>query len=125
MRNRLGFHVGAIVAPPLRTDDGEYAAPPLRSKKKTRAVTPPSENYPRAEMIERLLTEQDGKCAGCNRRYDDKRIWELDHRIPRSEGGHNGISNRMLLCPPCNRTKGNTLTLTGLRKRNRQEGWMV
>lgn len=112
--------VRAIAKPPKRTDDGGVAAPPLRSKKVTAAVAPKGELMPRAEMIERLVDEQGGKCAGCDRAYDDPLIWELDHKLPRSEGGHNGISNRALLCPPCNRIKGNKLTLTGLRSENQK-----
>ena len=76
-------------------------------------------------MVARLPVEQEGKCAGCNRCYDDERIWYLDHRISRSERGHNGISNRTLLCLPCNGVKSDTLTLTELRRRNKTEGWMV
>ena len=36
----------------------------------------------------------------------------------------NHISNRVLLCGPCNRLKSNTLTLTGLRGRTRKAGFM-
>ena len=80
---------------------------------------------PRDEMIALLLEQQEGKCAGCNREYADPRIWEIDHRIPRSEGGVNHHSNRCLLCPPCNRIKSNTLTLTGLRRHNAKLGRMA
>ena len=55
------------------------------------------------------------------RTFDSARYPELDHRIPRSESGSNELENRVLLCGPCNRTKGNTLTLmTALR---RTSGW--
>ena len=116
--------VGYTDAPPLRTDDGEFAAPPLRSKKKTMTPTPPGEAMPRAEMIDRLYAEQNGQCVGCNVALP-VRYFELDHKLPRSEGGHNGISNRALLCGPCNRTKSNTLTLTGLQRLNKREGRMM
>lgn len=50
---------------------------------------------------------------------------ELDHNVPRSDGGITHISNRLLLCSPCNRAKSNTLTLTGLRQLNQRKGWMA
>ncbi len=49
----------------------------------------------------------------------------LDHNTPRSDGGLNHISNRLLLCGPCNRIKSNTLTLSGLRKENTKRGRMA
>ena len=49
---------------------------------------------------------------------------ELDHIRPRSEGGKNWITNRLLLCRPCNGWKRDGLTLRGLRQRNKAEGWM-
>ena len=112
---------------PERTDDGAVAAPPLKVPKKKARKRPPEPGpvLPRAEMVALLLEQQEGKCAGCNRKYDDPLIWEIDHRIPRSEGGVNHHSNRCLLCPPCNRIKSNTLTLTGLRRHNTKIGRMV
>ena len=50
---------------------------------------------------------------------------ELDHILPRAEGGENYITNRILLCRPCNGWKSNSYTLAGLRKRNKSEGWMM
>ena len=31
---------------------------------------------------------------------------ELDHRIPKSRGGEDGLLNRIALCGNCNRRKG-------------------
>ncbi|MDE0165817.1 MAG: HNH endonuclease signature motif containing protein [Bryobacterales bacterium] len=66
-------------------------------------------------------------CAGCDRYFDWPEYLQLDHNIPRSEGGSNNLTNRLLLCGPCNRKKSNTLTLTltGLRRRNQREGFMA
>ena len=102
---------------------GETAAPPLRSKKKTRVPAPQGELMPREQMMEWLYGEQNGKCAGCDIALP-QRYFELDHKLPRSDGGHNGVSNRALLCGPCNRRKSNTLTLSGLRKANKKDGWI-
>ena len=78
----------------------------------------------RAEMKAMRIDEGGIVCRGCDREFDDERYLELDHHTPRSSGGINHISNRLLLCGPCNRVRSNTLTLEGLRQRNKQEGWM-
>ena len=82
----------------------------------------------RKEMVEFLL-KQDGsegyRCQGCDRVFDDPRYLQLDHNTPRSDGGINHISNRALLCGPCNRAKSNKLTLSGLRELNADNGWMA
>ena len=79
----------------------------------------------RSAMYARLLVEHGSICQGCDRKFDDPRYLELDHRLPRSEGGSNELSNRILLCSPCNRLKSNTLTLTGLRRQNKKLGYMA
>ena len=124
-QNLFGGDVLYSEVAPKRTDEGETAAPPLKSKTKTRPIEPPGPRLTRAEMIEILLKQQGGICAGCDRAYDDPRIWHLDHKLPRSEGGANHISNRALLCPPCNQAKSDKLTLTGLRDLNKKNGWMA
>ena len=106
--------------PLARTDDGETAAPALRSL--ARRAAPPS--MKRQEMVEALVAEHGIMCLGCGRTFDSTRYLELDHQIPRSDGGSNELSNRVLLCSPCNRTKSNTLTLSGLRKENRRTGFL-
>ena len=124
-QNLFGGDVLYSEVPPNRTDEGETASPPLKSKTKSRPVEPPGPKLTRDEMIAILLEQQGGICAGCDRAYDDPRIWHLDHKLPRSEGGANHISNRALLCPPCNQVKSDKLTLTGLRALNKKNGWMA
>ena len=46
------------------------------------------------------------------------------HIQPRADGGENDISNRILLCRPCNGRKGAKLTMPGLFDANRKAGWM-
>ena len=50
---------------------------------------------------------------------------EVDHRVPRSRDGRDDLRNRVLLCSPCNGTKGNKLTLAELRLRRINEGRMA
>ena len=109
--------------PPERTDDGETVVPFLKTKK--RVDEPKDQRMTRAEMLAFLLEQSGPVCQGCGRKFDDPRYLELDHNTPRADGGINHISNRILLCGPCNRAKSHTLTLSGLRKLNEQNGWMA
>ena len=108
---------------PKRTDDGETVAPFLRVKERIRE--PEGRKMSRAEMYEVLISHRGIKCHGCDRKFDDPRYLELDHNTPRADGGINHISNRILLCGPCNRAKSNMYTLSGLRRLNKRNGWMA
>ncbi len=108
--------------PPERTDDGEYAVPYLRPKMLVKE--PEGPKWTRKQMYEHLLEQYGPKCQGCDRTFDDPRYLELDHNTPRADGGINHISNRILLCGPCNRLKSNTYTLSGLRKQNKKLRYM-
>ncbi|MDE0040183.1 MAG: DNA methyltransferase [Gammaproteobacteria bacterium] len=109
--------------PPERTDDGETAAPFLRVKE--RVKEPEGPKWSRQDMYDHLLNQNGMKCQGCDRDFDDPRYLELDHNTPRADGGINHISNRILLCSPCNRAKSNVFTLSGLRRHNKKMGWMA
>ena len=108
---------------PKRTDDGQIAAPFLKVKYSKHE--PRESTLSRTAMFHQLIIEHGPKCQGCDRMFDDPRYLELDHRQPRSDGGSNELSNRILLCSPCNRLKSNTLTLIGLRRQNKKEGYMA
>ena len=108
--------------PPERTDDGLEAAPFIQVTE--RYSEPDGPRMTRQEMYEYLLAQFGAKCQGCDRTFDDPRYLELDHNTPRSDGGLNHITNRILLCSPCNRAKSNTYTLSGLRRLNARNGWM-
>ena len=111
--------------PPERTDDNDVAGPVLpqiwvRAKE-------PWQRLSHAAVREHLEAAQaDGDlviCGGCGRVLEGE-FMQLDHMLPRADGGANDISNRILLCGPCNRRKGAHLTLSGLRSRNKKAGWM-
>lgn len=63
-------------------------------------------------------------CVGCGIELPE-RYMELDHITPRKDGGENVITNRILLCGPCNRAKRENLTLSGLLRHNRREGYEI
>ena len=110
---------------PARTDDNEVAAPILRLK--TQRPTEPWQEISNALMrrILNVAQERNGLvgCGGCGRLMEPD-FFHLDHISPKSEGGENYITNRILICAPCNSRKSNTKTLTGLQRDNRREGWM-
>lgn len=108
---------------PERTDSGETASPFLRVRQ--RVKEPEGPRWTRAEMYAHLLEQNGPVCQGCDRTFDDSRYLELDHNTPRSDGGWNHISNRILLCGPCNRLKSNRFTLSGLRGENKKRGYMA
>ena len=125
LRNKVGLFGDTHFTDqlPERTDDGETTSPFLRVK--VRVKEPDGPRWSRAQMYEHLLEQNGPRCQGCNRTFDDPRYLELDHNTPRSDGGLNHISNRILLCGPCNRLKSNTYTLSGLRRENAKRGYMA
>ena len=109
--------------PPIRTDEGHEAVSFLQVRE--RIKEPEGKKMSRAEMYEFLLTQYGSKCQGCDRKFDDPRYLQLDHNTPRSDGGLNHVTNRVLLCGPCNQAKSNIYTLSGLRRLNKKNGWMT
>ena len=114
--------VAFTAKPPKRKDDGLSASPFLRVKQ--RVKEPEGPRWTRVTMYEHLLEQHGPVCHGCDRTFDDPRYLELDHNVPRSDGGINHVSNRILLCGPCNRLKSNIYTLSGLRRENQKRGYM-
>ncbi len=108
---------------PVRTDDGEESVPFLRVKK--RIKEPEGKRWTRKACLEYLLDQYGSKCQGCDRVFDDPRYLDVDHNAPRSTGGINHITNRILLCGPCNRLKSDKWTLKGLRTENKRLGYMT
>ena len=47
----------------------------------------------------------------------------LDHVTPKKDGGGNYITNRVLLCGPCNSKKGSHKTISGMRADNKD--WII
>ena len=111
--------------PPTRTDDQEIAAPNLKLKLQ-RAVEP-WQRLSNREMRSILAVVQSVNrfvgCAGCGRTLEIE-FMHLDHIQPKSDGGENHITNRVLLCSPCNSEKSDDKTIRGLHRANKRSGWM-
>ena len=60
-------------------------------------------NYRKNKHV--LFGQQEGRCAGCSMDFPFK-IFEVDHFIPQARGGTDHLDNLQLLCPHCNRIKG-------------------
>ena len=116
-----------LTEPPVRTDDNEVAAKKLNLK--IQRAQEPWQRITHRGMMNILSAAQASSggviCAGCGRVLE-REFMQLDHITPKSGRGENHIMNRILLCGPCNRRKGDTLTMPGLLKENRKKavGWM-
>lgn len=119
--------VGYVTTPPERTDENEVAAPVLRLKlqrpKEKWQTLSHSQIVMHLTQAQSLTQDDQVVCAGCGRQLE-REFMELDHIQPRRDGGVNDISNRVLLCRPCNGRKAASLTMTGLVRENRKVGWL-
>ena len=112
---------------PQRTDAGENAAPQLGPVYPT--ILQPWQRLNHDEMRGILRQAQVGAtsdlvvCAGCGREMEAP-FMELDHITPKNDYGENYITNRILLCGPCNGRKKAHATLSGLYRENKRVGWM-
>ena len=61
-------------------------------------------NYRKNKHV--LFGQQEGRCGGCKMDFPFK-IFEVDHVIPQSKGGTDHLDNLQMLCPHCNKVKGN------------------
>ena len=112
---------------PERTDEGETAAPGLEPVYTT--TRQPWQRLNHAEMRGILGQAQPGAasdlvvCAGCGREMEAP-FMTLDHITPKKDKGENYITNRILLCGPCNGRKKELSTLSGLHRDNKRSNWM-
>jgi len=57
------------------------------------------------KRVATLLKSQKGKCAHCGLFFKDGDIWEVDHIVPKSDGGRDDYKNLQLLHRHCHDTK--------------------
>jgi 5-methylcytosine-specific restriction endonuclease McrA len=76
------------------------------------------------EVREYLLTKFGRRCVYCG--ATDTRL-EVEHLVPRSQGGSDRVSNLAIACHPCNQAKGNQSLPFAQEQRffmaSRQETW--
>ncbi len=127
-----GKHDGIIVTegmityskvPPERTDGGSEAVPFLETRMKKFDETE-RDPYTNARKKEILLERHGSVCQGCGIELHERYL-ELDHQLPRADGGSNLLRNRILLCGPCNKLKRHLYTISWLRRENKRLGYMV
>jgi len=65
----------------------------------------------------KLLKQQKGKCANCGLYFRDGDMLEIDHIIPKSQGGRSEYKNMQLLHRHCHdqKTAGDGSTARGTR----------
>lgn len=110
---------------PQRTDDGKTDVDYLETIESF--AKEPWERLSRTAMTKHLGRAQTKGdwviCAGCGRELEIE-FMELDHIKPKAGRGADDITNRILLCGPCNKRKRHRLTLVGLMDENEKENWM-
>ncbi len=114
--------------PPERTDGGDVAVESFETPERRNIPKEPWQRMSRKAMFAALAEAQSITpglclCAGCGREVEAP-FMELDHMTPRADRGANDMSNRILLCRPCNGRKNANLTMSGLFMENRKVGWM-
>ena len=123
LNEQLGRHESHFsTLAPIRTDDGDTAAPLLKPV----FTTPRERNLMTHGEMRALLIQKWGlQCWGCDFVAPDTRHLTLDHITPKRDGGSNELDNRALLCNPCNGAKGDRMTLTALRRQNRKDSYLT
>ena len=108
--------------PSKRTDGGEPATLALTTPTRGKAKRYPP---PRTQHGQ-LIIDIGPYCQGCGRDYTfDPRVLEVDHVLPKTDGGTDAYDNLTLLCPPCNKEKRDRLTLSGLQDVNKRDGHLL
>ena len=113
----LPDQIKLITTPPERTDDGEVSTNHL-SEVFGKAKKP---KWNRNQMANIIAERWGTRCWTCGYEPPALDYLDLDHILPKSDGGSNDLDNRALLCGPCNRDKSNNLTLSALRKQNKRK----
>lgn len=83
---------------PIRTAEIGRVSSLMRRSKPYAAA-----KYPSKSFLKRLISSQRGRCWWCGKVAEP---FEVDHRIPLARGGDSSLSNLVLSCRPCNRSKG-------------------
>ena len=114
-------NVTHVVGAPVRTDGADVAAPAMATSMSTLGFK--RRRWSDREMRDMLFTQWGTRCWACDFAHPDPAFYDLDHITPKSIGGPNDLSNRAILCKPCNQhVKRDSLTLAGVRHRRGYTG---
>ena len=108
-------------AVPVRTDEQTEVVAYLQTPSgRGKRFPPPRKQHGK------LLAALGAFCQGCGFDLTRKpKLLEVDHILPKSDGGTDAYANLTLLCSQCNGTKRDYMTLTGLQMHNRQNSEMI
>lgn len=65
-----------------------------------------------SNQLDRIYQQSEGRCRKCgrpHRRQNHGRTWNVDHVIPRAQGGRDDLANLALSCIPCNSAKSSNM----------------
>ena len=109
--------------PPYIPPDPE-STPTFETPRRTKNNIPMP---PLSEARKYLACRDGGFCQGCG--FVPPNGWldylEVDHKLPKADGGGNEYGNLVLLCSPCNRRKAHMYTISGLRNEIVKAGRVV
>lgn len=63
------------------------------------------------------MLAQEGRCAYCDKIFNQELKPTIDHIKPKSLGGTKRMSNIVLVCGPCNQMKGNLSSFEEAKQR--------
>src|SRR5262249_29989672 len=72
-----------------------------------------------APTVAKLLKEQQGKCTWCGLFFRHGDVWNVDHIVPKSQGGTDARDNLQLLHRHCHQRKHGSSPGPGVSERHR------
>lgn len=77
--------------------------------------------------LDKIFSKTDGKCHLCGKKLcysnygklEGRGKWEVEHSIPKAEGGTDNLNNLYAACVSCNRSKGKQSTRSARVKNGR------
>ena len=115
-----------VFTPPVGVELRSHSQTPISYHIKVRGEASPydgkllywSQRLKHHALIEgklaRLLKEQQGKCRYCGLVFKDGDIWEIDHLVPKSQGGRNILGNCQVLHRHCHDQRHADLAKAGI-----------
>lgn len=79
---------------------------PYQGKRRKSRKPHSTANNGRRRIVRILLARDGDRCFWCNVRFRGDVLPTIEHLLPRSEGGGNGLDNLALACHWCNQKRG-------------------